>query len=456
MSAATDYPGERPLSEEDEGQIHYTDEAGRTRTIPLKRKVFTIGRSRDNDLSLNHRSVSPRHAEIIPDESGFTFRDKCSRKGSYIESERVSERPLRHGDSIRLGPKGQGALLTFSLGKNEPGRILRSLAPGLFQLNEFCSRLTMTTTRQELTETLRHSLSEMFPRAQVTLLGQHEVTDTDDSVSTFNLVLASSTQSWGACRISLRNTRFTADEVEFLHAISRQAGLVLEMLQLGEEKQKTFDSMIRALALTLDARDEMTAGHSARVANYSTAIARHLGFSAREQKTIWYAGLLHDYGKIGIREEVLCKPSKLTPEEYEHIKQHPVYTFHILSRINFGEEWAEIPMIASSHHERPDGQGYPRGLRGGEIHLGALILGVADFFDALTATRHYRTPMPTDDVVRLIEEGRDTQFDGRAIDAFKRYYEQEFRPRRQRLEATREQNAARRAADESAARHTYA
>ena len=86
-------------------------------------------------------------------------------------------------------------------------------------------------------------------------------------------------------------------------------------------------------------------------------------------------------------------------------------------------------MIAGSHHERPDGLGYPRGLRRDEIHLSARIIAVTDFFDALTVVRHYRQPLPPDQVVVMIEEGRDTQFDGLVIDAFKRYYEEEYRPR---------------------------
>jgi HD-GYP domain-containing protein (c-di-GMP phosphodiesterase class II) len=141
---------------------------------------------------------------------------------------------------------------------------------------------------------------------------------------------------------------------------------------------------------------------------------------------------LHDYGKIGVRDEVLCKPSSLTAEEYEEIKQHPAYTLSILSKIKFSEGLAEVPHVASCHHERPDGKGYPRGLRRAEIPIGALIIAVADVFDALTVKRHYRDPMPLDEVLALLEAGRDTQFEGTVIDAFKLFYYEEYLPRQTR------------------------
>ena len=145
---------------------------------------------------------------------------------------------------------------------------------------------------------------------------------------------------------------FDEGDLDFLVAVCRQAAMALERLSLLEEQKKTFESMVRAFAHSIDARDEMTAGHSSRVAKYSQAIARHLGLDAADCKRIWYAALLHDLGKIGTREAVLCKPGALTPEEYEHMKEHPVHTQKILSAINFTAEMADIPRMASSHHER--------------------------------------------------------------------------------------------------------
>ena len=226
--------------------------------------------------------------------------------------------------------------------------------------------------------------------------------------------------------------------------------MALEKLRLLDEQKKTFESMIRAFTHSIDARDEITAGHSSRVAKYSQAIARYMGMEAPECKRIWYAGLLHDLGKIGTREAVLCKPGPLTPEEYEHIKDHPKHTLKILSAINFTDEMADTPRIASSHHERIDGKGYPFGWKGDEIPLGGRIIAVADFFDALTVKRHYRDPMPLDEVIALMEKGRDTQFDASVIDAFRQYFDNEYVPHQRRLA---ERKAAKLAAEVPTAQH---
>jgi putative nucleotidyltransferase with HDIG domain len=207
----------------------------------------------------------------------------------------------------------------------------------------------------------------------------------------------------------------------------------MENLHLMAEQEKTFESMVRALAHSIDARDGITAGHSSRVAKYSQAIARYMGMNPQEARLIWYAGLLHDYGKIGTREAVLCKPGALTPEEYEHIKEHPKHTFKILSTINFSAEMSDLPRIASSHHERPDGKGYPNGWKGDETPMGGHIIAVADFFDALTVKRHYREPMPLDQVLELMQKGRDTQFHGEVLTHFTRYFEREYLPMARRL-----------------------
>jgi len=244
--------------------------------------------------------------------------------------------------------------------------------------------------------------------------------------------LASSKQIYGVCYLGSTSRAFSRDELEMLTAIGNQAGAMLETLDAKAEQERVCENMIHGLALTIDARDEITAGHSGRVAGYSAAIARYMNLSANEQRLTYYAGLLHDYGKIGVRDDILCKPSQLTAEEYEEIKQHPEYTLSILSKIKFSEGLKDVPHVASCHHERPDGKGYPRGLKREEIPIEALIIAVADVFDALTVKRHYRDPMPLDEVIALLEAGRDTQFEGIVIDAFKRYYYEEFFPRYKR------------------------
>ncbi len=232
---------------------------------------------------------------------------------------------------------------------------------------------------------------------------------------------------------TIQKHAFAERDLDFLLGITRQMALAMEKLRLLDMQRKTFESTMRALAHSIDARDGITAGHSSRVAKYSKAIARFMGMDSKECRVIWYAGLLHDYGKIGTREAVLCKPDKLTPEEYEHIKEHPRHTFKILSSIYFAPDMADLPRIASSHHERLDGKGYPFGWKGDEIPLGGRIIAVADFFDALTVKRHYREPAPLPEVIGMLKQGRDTQFDGGVLDAFQEYFESEYLPHTQRL-----------------------
>ena len=171
--------------------------------------------------------------------------------------------------------------------------------------------------------------------------------------------------------------------------------------------------VMKTLAGTIDAKDKYTNGHSVRVAEYSRELARRLGKSEREQEDIYYMGLLHDIGKIGIPDEIINKSTKLTDEEYALIKSHPVIGADILKNLS------EIPGIdtgARWHHERYDGSGYPDGLKGEEIPEVARIIGVADAYDAMASKRSYRDVLPQEVVRAEIEKGKGTQFDPYFVD----------------------------------------
>ena len=241
------------------------------------------------------------------------------------------------------------------------------------------------------------------------------------------------------------------DALDFLVAVSRQAGTVMRQLELLDQQKRMFESMMRGLAASIDKRDGMTAGHSARVAHYSMGMAQELGLGERECYAIYYAAMLHDYGKIGVDDAVLRKPARLTPAEYEHIKLHPRYTFDILNKIDFPPELKNLPMIAATHHERMDGEGYPFGLAGEEIPLGGRIIAVADVYDSLTRKRHYRDPMPLPEVLEHLEEGRGERFDGDVLDAFSRYHRKELAEK----EARRNRKRGRTQPDTSAPTRAY-
>ena len=175
----------------------------------------------------------------------------------------------------------------------------------------------------------------------------------------------------------------------------------------GEVKMLAVE-MMEALAHTIDAKDKYTIGHSVRVAKYSRMIAEKMGLSAKECENVYYYGLLHDLGKIGIPNEIINSPAKLTDEEYAVIKKHPQIGYNILSEIH---SRPDLTIGARWHHERYDGKGYPDGKRGTDIPLLARIIAVADSYDAMTSNRSYRSYLPQDKVRAEIENNAGAQFD---------------------------------------------
>ncbi len=176
----------------------------------------------------------------------------------------------------------------------------------------------------------------------------------------------------------------------------------------NQQVEQMNQKMVKALVRTIDAKDRYTNGHSLRVAGYAHEIARRMNKSPEEQEQIFYAGLLHDVGKIRVPEEIINKPGKLTDEEYEHIKIHPVTGYHILKDV-YDDKL--VATGAKFHHERYDGKGYPNGLKGENIPEIARIIGVADTYDAMASNRSYRTALPQDVVRNEIVKGKGTQFD---------------------------------------------
>lgn len=180
-----------------------------------------------------------------------------------------------------------------------------------------------------------------------------------------------------------------------------------------QKVERLSSQIIQTLAGTIDAKDKYTKGHSSRVAEYSVKIARKMGKSEKELEDIYYMGLLHDIGKIGIPDGIINKTSQLTDEEYELIKSHPMIGAEILKNIS---EMPEIGTGARWHHERYDGKGYPDKLKGMEIPETARIIGVADAYDAMASKRSYRDVLPQSVVREEIEKGKGTQFDPLIVD----------------------------------------
>ncbi|HAE22920.1 MAG TPA: phosphohydrolase [Spirochaetaceae bacterium] len=206
-------------------------------------------------------------------------------------------------------------------------------------------------------------------------------------------------------------------DINLLMGIAPEIGITVNSALLTEEREIQFRSILRTLAASIDARDNLTAGHSERVTEYALAICDELHLPPELSEVIRVAAQLHDYGKIGIKDSILKKRGPLSGKEREEIKTHAVKTQDILSRINFSGAYQQVPFIAGSHHERLDGTGYPRGLKGDEIPLGARILAVADFFEAISARRHYHEPQPLEAAIAMLKSEIGHHLDETAVHA---------------------------------------
>ena len=210
---------------------------------------------------------------------------------------------------------------------------------------------------------------------------------------------------------------------------------IIRVQRKEKESRKKLDqvnmNIIRSLAYTIDAKDRYTSGHSQRVAEYSLAIAKKMGKDEDDQKIIYYAGLLHDVGKIRIPEALINKPGKLTDEEFDQIRIHTVSGYHILKDIHDDER---IGYGAKYHHERYDGTGYPNGLVGENIPEIARIIGVADAYDAMASNRSYRKALAQDVVRSEIERGKGKQFDPKIADVMLEMIDEDRNYRMQQTE----------------------
>ncbi len=221
--------------------------------------------------------------------------------------------------------------------------------------------------------------------------------------------------------------------------LDRTTTNVLDLRQAHDELQKVhgqvtvamdrlrdaYDGTLRSLSAALDARDSETGGHSERVADLTLAIATEMGFEkdTDEWRNISWGALLHDVGKIAVPDNILRKPGPLTDDEWQTMRSHAAAGYEILLKIDFLKTASQIVL---SHHERYDGAGYPRGLAGEEIPLGARIFSIADAFDAMTSDRAYRSAMPAEEALAEVLRNSGSQFDPTAVRAFLSVYQQRF------------------------------
>ena len=216
--------------------------------------------------------------------------------------------------------------------------------------------------------------------------------------------------------------------VDFLEALAGQAGLAIDNVTLFQNLQRSnlelglaYESTLEGWSAALDLRDKETEGHTLRVTNLSQRLAAHMGLKDKDLIHIRRGALLHDIGKMGVPDRILLKPDNLTSEEWEIMKLHPDYAYEMLSRIEYLRPSLDIPYC---HHEKWDGTGYPRGLKGERIPLHARIFAVVDVYDALTSDRPYRPAWTKPKALEYIRSLSGTHFDPRVVHAFLEVLEQ--------------------------------
>jgi len=220
-----------------------------------------------------------------------------------------------------------------------------------------------------------------------------------------------------------KDMHFNEKDIYYMSFIGQKASVAIENIALYENIYENLFSTLYAFVTTLEVRDLYTRKHSTRVAKYAHMVAEQMGCTDEELDIIRFAGSLHDIGKIGIRDDILLKPSGLSAEEYKKIKEHPVIGADIISKLGL---WDREMVIIRHHHERFDGKGYPDGLKGDEIPKLSRILCVVDSFDAIDSDRAYRKKMGKGKVLDIIKENSGTQFDPEVVKAFLKIANQEL------------------------------
>ncbi|MDO8886598.1 HD domain-containing phosphohydrolase [Candidatus Oleimmundimicrobium sp.] len=195
--------------------------------------------------------------------------------------------------------------------------------------------------------------------------------------------------------------KFRNEDLELLSTLSGEVAVSIHNATLFNELEELYIETIKAFVEAIEAKDSYTRGHSENVTKYAIMIADKIDFSEEDKRTIKSAGLLHDIGKIGIKEDILNKPGGLTKEEYDIVKTHPYIAVQILGQIS---NLKDVIPIIYHHHEKYDGKGYLKKLKGEEIPLGARILAVVDSFDAMTSARPYRPALSFDKAVKKLKE----------------------------------------------------
>ena len=367
-----------------------------------------------HQIALNHNNTK------ISQELGQAVNEKTSTDDILHEAIHITEKRLEFDRGLILLANGSRTALEFKTGYGYHSGYQELLNTTAFNLNNPLSRGVFVVC---------------FKEKRPFLINNVEDIKKDMSLRSIAFTKSLGSKSFICCPIICDNEALGVISVDNLHsqrpliqsdisqlmAIASVIGIGIKKVRLLQARELQFQSIIKVLASSIDARDPLTAGHSEKVAIYAEGIARKMGFSPKERDVIRIASLLHDYGKIGIPDQILKKNGHLTVDEFEIIKTHAGRTASILQQISFEDDYSTIPNIAGAHHERLDGRGYPRKLKTAQIPLEARIIAAADFYDAITSQRHYRNPMPYEKAVSMLRAESGSHLDPQVVDVFCEY-----------------------------------
>lgn len=272
---------------------------------------------------------------------------------------------------------------------------------------------------KDLPESLQSFIIDVISDDKPCLVSENSgMTGVPDNILSFMVVpLKIRDKAFGVVTgaVSKGGRRFNDKDIYYMKFISQKAASAIENIALYENIYDNLFATLYAFVAALEARDPYTRKHSTRVTEFSLLIGKDMNCSDEELDILNVAGQLHDIGKIGIRDDILLKPGRLTSDEFEKIKEHPVIGADIIVKLGL---WNREQNIIRHHHEKYDGTGYPDGLKGNEIPKLARILSMADAFDAMSSDRSYRKGMERSKVMSIIRECSGTQFDPSITDVF--------------------------------------
>jgi HD-GYP domain-containing protein (c-di-GMP phosphodiesterase class II) len=384
----------------------------------LRNSILNLEHSRD-DL-IQQMEVNYNNSQMVQ-EIGQIINKYINIKDILNNVTQILEKRLGYDRCIILFANEEKTRLMFKAGFGYNEKQLSIIRATAFDLTRQESKGAFVTSFREQKPYLINDINTITGK-----LSQKSLQFVKDmgSQSFICCPIISDTKSVGILTVDNFKTQRTLVEsdLSLLMGVASVLGVSIRNAELHDERTRQLKSILKALAASIDARDPFTAGHSEKVTEYALGICQEMNIPSDYTEVVGVAASLHDYGKIGISDALLKKEGTLTNDEYEIIKTHSVKTRTILEQINFHGSYRLIPEIAEAHHEKIDGSGYPRGLKGHDIPIGSRIIAVADFFEAITAKRLYREPIPVSEAFEMLRRESDVHFSREIVEAFINYY----------------------------------